>query len=88
MSRFTIAFVLLALLPLDMGNAAGREPLAAKDSANHAALASADKPGTGAAAKRLHTRPEIVKAKPSQISLRQSRLPDGDVEFCSGPGHQ
>jgi hypothetical protein len=92
MSRFTYAIALLALLPPVSGNTAGSAPLAAKGAANHAALASADKPrtiqATGAAAKWLHTRPEIVKAKPSLISSRQNRLPDGDVEFCSGPGHQ
>jgi len=88
MSRFTYAIALLALLPPVSGNTAGSAPLAAKGAANHAALASADKPGIGAAAKRLHTRANIVKAKPSPISSRQSRLPDGNVEFCSGPGHQ
>jgi hypothetical protein len=31
---------------------------------------------------------KIVKLPVSAISLKGERLPDGNIEFCAGPGHQ
>jgi len=89
MSRLTTAFVLLALLPLSAGGAAPSEPAAMPDPGPyHRTPATARKPAAGVVMLPLRAAPKMTHLPASLIAAKTTPLPDGNVEFCAGPGHQ
>jgi len=90
MSRLTTTLALLTLLQLSAGHAALSEPSAAPVTGPRR-----NPPPTilqtSAGMAIMHQRRAAPKAMPVPAlrnSGKVSRLPDGNVEFCAGPGHQ